>query len=176
VQPNRNARQWRAFSQEQNKELVRPDWLAGDAVHREPVSTLDSLITGKNTGKFIKVGLLQYPDCPDEPRIRALCTRFPANRNREFSERKQRMQFSKQGIYPMIVTTDHMPVVRHATLLDRAPAWRQTEAPVPCSAHVRFRRQGGHQSVAVKMSASDPQRTSPCYTCFAAGMGGARLR
>lgn len=85
--------------------------LAVDGVFREPVSRITSLLTGKNTGKFIKVDLLRYPDCPDEPRIRALCTRFPANRNREFSKRKQRMQFSKQGIYPMIVTIDHMPVV-----------------------------------------------------------------
>jgi hypothetical protein len=30
--------------------------LADDAVHSEPVSAFNSLLTGKNTGKFIKGG------------------------------------------------------------------------------------------------------------------------
>ena len=36
----------------------RPYWLADDAVWCEPVSTPNSLLTGKNTGKFAKLRLL----------------------------------------------------------------------------------------------------------------------
>jgi hypothetical protein len=38
----------------QGENLERLDWLADDAVHSEPVSAFNSLLTGKNTGKFIK--------------------------------------------------------------------------------------------------------------------------
>jgi hypothetical protein len=34
----------------------RPYWLADDAVNCEPVSAANSLLTGKNTGKFAKPG------------------------------------------------------------------------------------------------------------------------
>ena len=60
----------------------------------------NSLLTGKNTGKFMKLTSCSTHSHPNEPRIRALSTRFPAHRNREFSERKQGVQFSEQGIYP----------------------------------------------------------------------------
>jgi hypothetical protein len=50
------ARQRRAFQQHCSENPWRLDWLADDAVHSEPVSALNSLLTGKNTGKFIKGG------------------------------------------------------------------------------------------------------------------------
>jgi hypothetical protein len=40
------------FSQQGGNGPQRPDWLAEGAVLREPVSTVNSLLTGKNTGKF----------------------------------------------------------------------------------------------------------------------------
>ena len=40
-----------------------PDSQPDDAVHREPVSTQNSLLTGKNTGKFLKLRPSQRPHC-----------------------------------------------------------------------------------------------------------------
>src|ERR1700726_3816942 len=41
----------------------RRDWLADDAVYREPVSAPNSLLTGKNTGKFAKPLPSRSPHC-----------------------------------------------------------------------------------------------------------------
>jgi hypothetical protein len=51
------------------KKAVNGDWLADDAVHNEPVSTLDSLITGKNTGKLTKAGLLRPRQRSNQPDV-----------------------------------------------------------------------------------------------------------
>src|SRR6202040_3291760 len=41
--------------------LLRPHWLADDTVRREPVSAPNSLLTGKNTGKFAKPRPSRHP-------------------------------------------------------------------------------------------------------------------
>ena len=46
------ARQWRAFYAQKKEILWNRDWLAGDAVGFEPVSGMDSLLSGNFTGKF----------------------------------------------------------------------------------------------------------------------------
>ena len=45
-------RQWRAFYAQKKEILWNRDWLAGDAVGFEPVSLINSLLTGNFTGKF----------------------------------------------------------------------------------------------------------------------------
>ena len=50
------------------------DWLAGDAVESEPVSAPFFLLTGKNTGKFIKASRYECRQCAKYPMYRGLST------------------------------------------------------------------------------------------------------
>src|SRR6202035_4291585 len=61
----------------------RQDGLADDAVHSEPVSTSNSLITGKNTGKFTKAERWDEDLCWNSSQINAFCDVFPIQSNRE---------------------------------------------------------------------------------------------
>jgi hypothetical protein len=75
--------------------------LADDAVHIEPVSAFDSLITGKNTGKLTKADPCFGVGNTQIRRVRwAFSTRFLESSNREFLEKKQGNQSREQGIYP----------------------------------------------------------------------------
>src|SRR5580704_9087371 len=62
----------------------RPDWLADDAVHGEPVSAPNSLITGKNTGKFANLGRRDVCIAPDVSVYRDLCRVSLRNRTGNF--------------------------------------------------------------------------------------------
>jgi hypothetical protein len=69
----------------------RPHWLADDAVRREPVSAPNSLLTGKNAGKFAKSGpRVAVVFVKDVPASRALPVNFLNRPNREFVGAKQR--------------------------------------------------------------------------------------
>jgi hypothetical protein len=78
--------------------------LAGDAVHIEPVSKLNSLKQGKIQGNLPKVGPSKHWQSRSEPKIWALSTKFPKHQNREFWKTKQGKQFREQGICPLIPT------------------------------------------------------------------------
>jgi hypothetical protein len=65
------------------------DRLADDAVDCEPVSTQNSLITGKNTGKFAKIGAWPRPCRIDLSALRSGSENVPEDSNREFNARKQ---------------------------------------------------------------------------------------
>src|SRR6202035_3323541 len=67
----------------------RRDWVADDAVHREPVSASNSLLTGKNTGKFAKLGPSRRPHCLVVSVFRPLSLCFPEQSNREFWARNR---------------------------------------------------------------------------------------
>ena len=61
-----------------------PDCVADDAVHYEPVSAPNSLLTGKLTGNFANSGPQQrFPHLINEL-IQSLAAKFPTQRNREF--------------------------------------------------------------------------------------------
>jgi hypothetical protein len=52
--------------QKRPEKTVLAGWLADDPVHRQPVSAPNSLISGKNTGKFAKSGTISFkrkPNC-----------------------------------------------------------------------------------------------------------------
>ena len=51
------AREWQAFYAQKKEILWNQDWLAGAAVGFEPVSGMDSLLTGNFTGNIAIVGL-----------------------------------------------------------------------------------------------------------------------
>jgi hypothetical protein len=68
-----------------------------DAVLREPVSAQNSLLTGKNTGKFTQFASGRqffYQDKPDTP---ILPVTFPNIQNREFFRCEQGRQPRHQG-------------------------------------------------------------------------------
>ena len=67
--------------------------LAGNAVHREPVSTPNPLLTGKNTGKFTKADKLGIDSGQNQPMTRAFDAN-PKDRNREL---KNSEIFSETG-------------------------------------------------------------------------------
>ena len=73
------------------------DWLADDAVYREPVSAQDSLITGKNTGNFAKLNSLRRRKPRIVPMQSGLLIQFPMYPNREFPKREQGSKSSEQG-------------------------------------------------------------------------------
>jgi hypothetical protein len=75
----------------------RRDWLADDAVYCEPVSAPNSLLTGKNTGKFAKLGPSQLLHCLVVSVFRPLWPNFPKQSNREFWARKQGSYYPEQG-------------------------------------------------------------------------------
>ena len=75
---------WRAFLKCGNS-LRRPHWLADDAVDCEPVSVPNSLLTGKNTGKFTKL-------CPGRQSFSSRCALLSGTSVRLPLE-------SEQGIY-----------------------------------------------------------------------------
>lgn len=72
--------------------------LAGHAVWIEPVSTTNSPLTGKNTGKFTKAGSLSGPERSNYPMFWGLSSESPIKSNRELLERKQGNHFRTQGI------------------------------------------------------------------------------
>jgi len=71
--------------------------MADDAVHGEPVSAPNSLLTGKNTGKFAKLGPSQLLPCLVVSVFRPLWPNFPKQSNREFWARKQGSYYPEQG-------------------------------------------------------------------------------
>jgi hypothetical protein len=62
----------------------RLDYLADDAVMIGPVSTSNSLLTGKITGNFVDFGLHLRLWRPVGEQIQALAAEFPTQGNREF--------------------------------------------------------------------------------------------
>jgi hypothetical protein len=63
--------------------------LVADAVAIEPVSTSNSLLTGKRTGNFTDSGLRQATDRVLDPQNQLFSAEFAARQNREFSSRHQ---------------------------------------------------------------------------------------
>jgi hypothetical protein len=100
----------------------RRDWLADDAVHSEPVSAPNSLLTGKNTGKFAKVGPSQRLHCLVVSVFRPLWPSFPKQSNREFWARKQGSYCPEQGSHsapsgPSPASPRALAVLRSRTVL-----------------------------------------------------------
>jgi len=54
-----------AFSRQKNNILRNQESVAGAVVLVEPVSALNSLLTGKNTGKFMKSGPVSIRQWPE---------------------------------------------------------------------------------------------------------------
>jgi hypothetical protein len=69
--------------------------VADDPVAREPVSSRNSLLTGKLTGKFADSGLSVRFLRPVDQQIEGLAGKFPTQPNREFFEFEQGFE---QGI------------------------------------------------------------------------------
>src|SRR5215216_7134625 len=73
---------------------IRPqrlNWLAEDAVHCEPVSAANSLITGKLTGNFAFSGPILRFERPIEQQLQCLAAKFPTQRNRELFSRNREL-------------------------------------------------------------------------------------
>jgi hypothetical protein len=62
---------------------VQEDWMVVCAVRYEPVSTCNSLLTGKLTGNFSVSGLLEAICKRKAPVPQPLLSKFPAKINRE---------------------------------------------------------------------------------------------
>jgi hypothetical protein len=77
--------------------MKRPHWLADDAVHREPVSAPNSLLTGKKTGNFAEFGTSPRFLRPVTAQIQSLAQKFPTQENREFSNPLQGRFLDEQG-------------------------------------------------------------------------------
>src|SRR6266487_2272319 len=75
----------------------RPDWLAEDAVSCEPVSALNSLLTGKITGTFAECGHPSQFSRSINAHIQSLTAEFPTQPNREFLDAYQGILFEEQG-------------------------------------------------------------------------------
>jgi hypothetical protein len=84
-----------------NETAWRPDWLAGDAVQIEPVSAPNSLLTGKNTGKFTKPTRSQRGIPVKRVENSRNFDKIPCVPEQGISEgEKQGKQFREQGICP----------------------------------------------------------------------------
>jgi hypothetical protein len=59
------------------KSLFAPDCVVADAVAVEPFSAPNSLLTGKNTGKFIRIRLMQHGSLLESPDISATFDEIP---------------------------------------------------------------------------------------------------
>jgi hypothetical protein len=81
--------------------------MADDAVHGEPVSAPNSLLTGKNTGKFAKLGPSQLLPCLVVSVFRPLWPNFPKQSNREFWARKQGSYYPGEVIRPKWAPPPH---------------------------------------------------------------------
>ena len=92
----------------------RPD----DAVHGEPVSAPNSLLTGKNTGKFAKLGPSQFLHCLVVSVFRPLWPNFPKQSNREFWARKQGSYYPEQGSHS--APSGPLPRANHKRLRGRS--------------------------------------------------------
>jgi hypothetical protein len=68
-----------------------------DAVQIEPVSTSNSLLTGKRTGNFTETGPSAGILVPIGELIQWFASKFPAQRNRESSNPYQGKFFKDQG-------------------------------------------------------------------------------
>jgi hypothetical protein len=71
--------------------------LADDPVRGEPVSAPNSLLTGKNTGKFTKFGPSHRLHCLFVSVFRPFWPSFPKQSNRDFWARKQGSYYPEQG-------------------------------------------------------------------------------
>jgi hypothetical protein len=81
----------------------RLDWLADDAVQCEPVSAPNSLLTGKITGKFAKLGPSQLLHCLVASEFRPLWPNFPKQSNREFGrENREAITQNREVIRPQV--------------------------------------------------------------------------
>jgi hypothetical protein len=90
-----NPREWRRFSPTGKITPRRPDSLADDPVAREPVSSRNSLLTGKLTGKFADSCLSVRFCAQSISRFKGL----QAQPNREFFEFEQGIESRDQGIF-----------------------------------------------------------------------------
>jgi hypothetical protein len=72
--------------------------MVDDAVQRKPVSGLNSLLTGKNTGKFAQFAPQRWLFRQNETQSRALLTLYPKIENRELCRREQGKLIQDQGI------------------------------------------------------------------------------
>src|ERR1700737_4921756 len=65
------------------RSVVWKDWMVVCAVRYEPVSTCNSLLTGKLTGNFAIPGLLEAISEAKAPAPQPLLSKFPTKINRE---------------------------------------------------------------------------------------------
>jgi hypothetical protein len=79
---------------------VQTGWLATQS-RREPVSGPYSLLTGKNTGKFIRTDQSRYSYRQNEPENWGTFDEFPCTSEQGISREKTGNKFSEQGIYPI---------------------------------------------------------------------------
>ncbi len=71
------------------------DWancVVADAVQVEPVSTLNSLLTGKLTGNFVKIASLMRFCTLTREQIQRFAAKFPTQQNREFLRRNREFE------------------------------------------------------------------------------------
>jgi hypothetical protein len=76
-------RKARAFLRIGPARMQRPQWLAEETVLREPVSIANSLLTGKNTGKFSETPESEHHSPPKLIVKSAISAKFPTPKNRE---------------------------------------------------------------------------------------------
>jgi hypothetical protein len=79
--------------------LKRPNGLADNAVHREPVSAPNSLLTGKNTGKFAKLGPWGSGFRHDVPTLGHFCRVVARVRTGNLWERNRESRFNIREIF-----------------------------------------------------------------------------
>jgi hypothetical protein len=69
--------------------------MVADAVQVEPVSTLNSLLTGKLTGNFVKIASLVRFCTLTRQQIQRFAAKFPTQQNREFLRRNR--EFARES-------------------------------------------------------------------------------
>src|SRR5262249_16695995 len=72
--------------------------VVADAVPIEPVSTLNSLLTGKLTGNFVKIASLMRFCTLTRQQIQRLAAKFPTQQNREFLRRNREFWTAPEGV------------------------------------------------------------------------------
>src|SRR5262245_47742686 len=81
--------------------------MVADAVQVEPVSTLNSLLTGKLTGNFVKIASLMRFCTLTRQQIQRLAAKFPTQQNREFLRRNREFESKNRELFePPVVQTD----------------------------------------------------------------------
>src|SRR6478752_3843061 len=77
------------------------DCVVADAVAVEPVSILNSLLTGKLTGNFVKIASLMRFCTLTREQIQRLPAKFPTHQNRELFWRNREFWFRNREFLPV---------------------------------------------------------------------------